>query len=71
MSEHEDIMADLFDAIEACPDCPNIETDTPSDMFAMRDGLHIAATMLRDAAQLFDRNMLVVLNETDHRKATQ
>ena len=63
MSEYDDIMADLFNAIEAVPDGPDLEEQNPLDIAAFGAALQLAKSMLTEAETRWAANTRIALPE--------
>ena len=67
MSEHDDIMADLFDAIEEIPAGPDVEKQNLLDIAAFGAALQLAQAMLTEAERRWANNTRTALPEwEDH-----
>jgi hypothetical protein len=63
MSEHDDIIADLFDEIEAIPDAPDLEIQSLYDIAAFGAALQFAAALLTEASNRWATNARIALPE--------
>jgi hypothetical protein len=63
MSEHDDIIADLFDEIEAIPTAPDLETQSLYDIAAFGAALQLAAALLTEASNRWATNARIALPE--------
>jgi hypothetical protein len=63
MSEYDDIMADLFDCIEAIPAAPDLETQNPLDIGAFGVALQVAHSLLKEAETRWTTNARIALPE--------
>jgi hypothetical protein len=63
MSEHDDIIADLFDEIEAIPTAPDLEIQSLYDIAAFGAALQLAAALLTEASNRWATNARIALPE--------
>ncbi len=63
MSEYDDIMADLFNAIEAVPDGPDLEEQNLLDIAAFGAALQLANSLLTEAETRWATNTRIALPE--------
>ena len=61
MSELDDVAADLFAAIEAVNDSPDLESDGPGDIVAHSAALGLAVSLLQQAVRRWEANARVAL----------
>jgi len=67
MPEHDDIMADLFNAIEEIPAGPDMEEQNLLDIAAFGAALQLALSLLTEASARWQTNTRIALPEwEDH-----
>lgn len=66
MAEHDDIMFDLFNAIEAVPVAPDLEEQSPLDVAAFGTALELSAALLTEAATRWATNARVALPDWEN-----
>lgn len=73
MSEYDDMMADLFDSIEAVPAGPDLEEQNLLDIAAFGAALQLAQAMLTEAETRWATNTRIALPEWEghHQKSTR